>query len=123
LARSFLRYQNNETHENMSKLSDINKEAHDGFQQSFKINKIYLPKQTAKQTVAYLATVSQLISKSSLIAHLSPIAKANNLDTLINELKSEVAELEKSISVLLETLEDDFQRILGFSMTDKEKTA
>jgi hypothetical protein len=123
LAHGLLRYLNHETHDHLSQLSGINKTAHDVFQKSFKVNRIYLPKHTAKQMDSYLATISELLSKSSLIAGLTPIAKANNWQSQIDELHAEVQQLEKEIPVLLETLEDDFQRILGFPMPDKEKTA
>jgi hypothetical protein len=102
-------------------LMEMNKKSNETFETYFRSKKIYLPKHTAKRVNLFTKTTHKLISNMNLITSINELSKPNNMDTWLNDLKQEVGQLDKEIPVLLETLEDDLQRILGFPIETTAK--
>ena len=92
----------------------------DAFYKVFRPNKIYVPKQTAKQLNDLVGTTIQMVrvfNRSERLLKTEPLSKDGQ--EVLEKMDNQVEALKLQLSPLLLQLEDDFQRILGFPAKHK----
>ena len=90
----------------------------------FRPNRIYLPQTTSKQANELAGTIVKLVNKyhkAEKLLKLQPLNEAGQES--INRLDEQVDAMQARIEPLLQTLEIEFQKVLGFATPDKGEAA
>jgi len=107
------------TEQKQEKIKEFSKRCN-AFYEYFRPNKIYVPKETAKQLNDLLNTTIQMVrifNRSEQLLKMQPLSPDGQ--EVLDKMDNQVESLQQKLSPLLLKLEDDFQRILGFPIPDK----